>query len=97
VTYALEFHPNALKAWKELDKAVQTRFKKKLSERLENPNVPSARLRGDLNRFFKIKLSSTGHRLVYEILEPENTLFVVSVGLRDDSKVYNAAKFNTDT
>ena len=43
------------------------------------------------------KLSSTGHRLVYEILEQERTVFVVSVGLRDDAKVYNAAKFNTDT
>ena len=97
MTYELEFHPKALKAWKELDKAVQTRFKKKLVERLENPNVPSSRLRGDLNRFFKIKLSSTGHRLVYEILESENTVFVISVGLRDDSQVYNSAKFNTDT
>lgn len=97
MTYSLEFHPKALKAWKELDKAVQTRFKKKLSERLENPDVPSARLRGDLSRFFKIKLSSTGHRLVYEIIEQESTLFVISVGLRDDSEVYEAAKFNTDT
>ena len=97
MTYELEFHPKALKAWKELDKAVQTRFKKKLAERLEIPNVPSARLRGDLNQFFKIKLSSTGHRLVYAILESENTVFVISVGLRDDSQVYEAAKFNTDT
>ena len=97
MTYNLEFHPKALKAWKELDKAVQTRFKKKLSERLENPDVPSARLRGDLSRFFKIKLSSTGHRLVYEIIEQESTLFVISVGLREDSVVYEAVKFNTDT
>jgi mRNA interferase RelE/StbE len=97
VTYNLEFHPKALKALKELDKAVLTRFKKKLSERLENPDVPSARLRGDLSRFFKIKLSSTGHRLVYEIIEQESTLFVISVGLREDSVVYEAAKFNTDT
>jgi mRNA interferase RelE/StbE len=97
VTYALEFHPKALKGWKELDKAVQTRFKKKLAERLEHPDVQSARLRGDLSRFFKIKLASTGHRLVYEILEQELTVFVVSVGLRDDFEVYEAAKFNTDT
>jgi mRNA interferase RelE/StbE len=97
VTYSLEFHPKALKAWKDLDGAVQTRFKKKLAERLENPAVPSARLRGDLSRFFKIKLSSTGHRLVYEILEQESTLFVISVGLRDDSEVYEAAKLNNDT
>ena len=97
MTYNLEFHPKALKAWTELDKAVQTRFKKKLAERLEHPDVPSARLRGDLSKFFKIKLSSTGHRLVYEILEQERTVFVVSVGLRDDFEVYEAAKLNTDT
>ncbi|WP_296633043.1 type II toxin-antitoxin system RelE/ParE family toxin [Rhodoluna sp.] len=97
MTYSLEFHPKALKAWKELDKAVQTRFKKKLSERLENPDIPSARLRGDLSQFFKIKLSSTGHRLVYEIIEQDLTLYVVSVGLRDDLAVYSSAKINTDT
>jgi mRNA interferase RelE/StbE len=94
VTYNLEFHPKALKAWRQLDKAVQIRFKKKLSERLESPRVPSARLAGDLSHFYKIKLSSTGHRLVYEILENEMTLFVLSVGLREDLTVYEAAKLN---
>ena len=94
MTDNLEFHPKALKAWRQLDKGVQTRFKKKLAERLENPQVPSARLAGELNHFYKIKLSSTGHRLVYEVLDNEMILYVVSVGLREDLSVYQAANLN---
>jgi mRNA interferase RelE/StbE len=91
VAYELRFHPKALKAWGQLDKKVRERLKAKLAERLERPEVASARLSGDLNHLYKIKLNSTGHRLVYETLETENAVYVLAVGLRDDFRVYQAA------
>ncbi len=94
MTYELRFHPKALKAWGGLDKAVRERLKAKLAERLEVPGVASARLAGDLSHLFKIKLNSTGHRLVYEILEAEHAIFVLSVGVREDLKVYQEARKN---
>jgi mRNA interferase RelE/StbE len=95
VVYQIEFHPEALKAWRSIDNSVRIRLKKKLAERLITPDVPASRLSGDLSRMFKIKISSTGHRLIYEILEKEKILFVLSVGLRDDLSAYRAASKNS--
>ena len=36
--YKLDFLTQALKEWKALDRSIQTQFKKKLQERLENPH-----------------------------------------------------------
>jgi mRNA-degrading endonuclease RelE of RelBE toxin-antitoxin system len=41
MTYKLDFHPDALKEWGKLDESVKGQFKKKLKERLEQPEVPS--------------------------------------------------------
>ncbi len=64
MTYKLKFLPSALKEWRKLDKQVQKYFKKKLSERLENPHSVSDRLR-DFSNHYKIKQRATGYRLVY--------------------------------
>jgi hypothetical protein len=45
-TYELEFHEAALKEWRKLDNATRDQFKSKLAERLQNPEIPSARLHG---------------------------------------------------
>jgi hypothetical protein len=45
--YSLKFLPTALKEWKKLDNAIQSQFKKKLSERLEKPHVLPSPLRRD--------------------------------------------------
>ena len=88
--YNLDFLTQALKQWKALDKSIQTQFKKKLQERLENPHVPSSRLSGDKNRY-KIKLRSVGYRLVYEVIDSELVVVIIAVGKRDKSKIYSAA------
>ena len=44
--YELEFLPSALKDWRKLDNSINVQFKKKLSERLENPKVVKDKLRG---------------------------------------------------
>lgn len=88
--YGLKFLPTALKEWKKLDSSIQIQLKKKLKERLLNPYVPASRLHG-FESHYKIKLRSSGYRLVYEIIEDEIVVLVVAVGKRDKNLVYQKA------
>ena len=81
--YNLDFKPKALKEWKKLDNSVQSQFKKKLRQRLEDPKVPSAKLSGYEN-VYKIKLRSSGFRLAYEVKDEEIIVLVLKVGKRED-------------
>ena len=90
MTYELDFHPDALDEWNKLDGSIRTQFKKKLAERLQNPHVPSVRLAGRSNRY-KIKLRSSGYRLVYDVVDSRLIVTVVTVGKRERSAVYKAA------
>lgn len=64
MSYELVFHENALKEWEKLDSSIKEQFKKQLAKRLENPRVPSVRLRGkDMQNTYKIKLRDVGYRL----------------------------------
>ncbi|MCK5809119.1 hypothetical protein KAH37_09060 [bacterium] len=44
--YELAFVPSALKEWGKLDNSIKEVFRKKIKERLINPHVVSAKLRG---------------------------------------------------
>jgi len=90
MSYKLEFLSQALKEWSALDASVQNAFKKKLRERLKEPNIPASRLSGSKNRY-KIKLRQAGFRLVYEVLQQEIIVLVVAVGKRERNAVYKAA------
>ncbi len=89
-TYELEFVPSALKEWKKLGIPVRDELKKKLGERMKNPHVPKDRLSGGTN-LYKIKLRSSGYRLVYEVDDNIITIFVLSVGKRERNEVYKKA------
>ena len=90
MTYKLEFLTEALKEWKALDSTTKKQFKKKLTERLENPLIPSAKLLGARNRY-KIKLRAAGYRLIYEVLDNKIVVVVVAIGKRERNRVYKAA------
>jgi mRNA interferase RelE/StbE len=90
MTYKLDFYEDAYKEWKKLDATVREQFKLKLIERLENPCVPSAKLRKSDNRY-KIKLRQVGYRLVYEVVNKTITVTVIAIGKRDHDEVYKAA------
>ncbi len=90
MTYKLEFYSLALQEWKKLDFGIRQQFKKKLAERLENPKVESARLRG-MSDCYKIKLRSSGYRLVYRVFDKQVVVLVVAIGKRDKSQVYKTA------
>ena len=82
---------NALKEWRKLDGSIQAQFKKQLTKRLLEPHVPSARLHGDLQNTYKIKLRDAGYRLVYEVIEQRLVIVVMAVGRRDHDEVYLVA------
>ncbi len=87
MTYSLKFLPIALKEWENINNSIKPLFKKKLQERLNNPHIPASRLRGFENHY-KIKLKKAGFRLVYEVLDDENSVLVIAVGKREDNLVY---------
>ena len=94
MSYKLDFYEDAYKEWKKLDATVREQFKSKLIERLENPCVPSAKLRNSENRY-KIKLRQVGYRLVYEVVNTTVTVTVIAIGKRDRDEVYKAAAKRT--
>ena len=88
--YELEFKKSALKEWKKLGATIQSQFKKKLENILNEPHVESAKLSGR-NELYKMKLRQVGYRLVYEVNDAVITVTVISVGKRDKGKVYKDA------
>ncbi len=90
MSFELEFLEQALVEWRRLDGSVREQFKKKLTERLNEPRVPSAKLFGHPDRY-KIKLRTVGYRLVYEVQDSRLVVIVVAVGRRDRNAVYQAA------
>jgi mRNA interferase RelE/StbE len=89
--YSLEFHELALKEWKKLDGSIKAQLYKALAKRLQLPHVPSARLRGDLQNTYKIKLRDVGYRLVYEVIDQRLVVVVIAVGRRDHDEAYQSA------
>lgn len=87
MTYKLAFLETALKEWNELDNTLKTQFKKKPSERLLNPHIKGSKLRG-LDDCYKIKLRSSGYRLIYKVIDQRITVQVIGVGKRDKNKIY---------
>lgn len=87
MSYELRFRKEAKKEWDALGATIRSQLKKKLAERLENPHVPADRLHGAKNRY-KIKLRSSGYRLVYEVRDME---LIVAVGRREKNSVYRVA------
>jgi len=90
-TYSLEFHELALKEWRKLDGSIKSQFQNALAKRLKTPHVPSAKLHGELQNTYKIKLRDVGYRLVYEVIEQKLVVMVIAVGRRDHSEAYVSA------
>ena len=90
-SFSLEFHVLALKEWQKLDHSVREQFKKQLEKRILNPRIESAKLSGDLDNFYKIKLRTLGYRLVYEVIDRRLVILVIAVGKRNQSEVYQKA------
>jgi mRNA interferase RelE/StbE len=68
---------------------------KKLAEVIDNPHIKSAKLFGT-NELYKIKLRQVGYHLVYEVNDSIVRIMVISVGKRDNGKVYHVAMTRKD-
>ncbi|MDP2744957.1 type II toxin-antitoxin system RelE/ParE family toxin [Pseudomonas sp.] len=90
MTYSLEFDARALKEWQKLGDTVRQQLKKKLAEILLNPRIEANRLHS-LPDCYKIKLRSSGYRLVYQVIDHEVVVFVVTVDRREREQVYRKA------
>lgn len=90
MSYKLLFREAALKEWKSLDQTIKAQFLKKLKERILNPRIESARLNG-MKDCYKIKLRSSGYRLVYEVRDSQLIVSVVAVGKRERNLGYKTA------
>lgn len=90
MTYELRFLVSARKEWDKLGATLKAQFKKKLAERLEIPRVPGDALRG-IGDHYKIKLRSSGYRLVYRVEDAAVTVTVIAVGKRERDAVYKMA------
>ncbi|KQR89774.1 addiction module toxin RelE [Burkholderia sp. Leaf177] len=89
-TYELQFLVSAKKEWDKLDNTVRQQLKRKLVERLANPRVESARL-ATMPDCYKIKLVSSGYRLVYQVVDRKITVVVIAIGKRERKAVYSIA------
>lgn len=87
MVYLLDFDERALKEWHKLGATVREQLKKKLAEVLKSPRIEANKLRG-MPDCYKIKLRSSGYRLVYQVIDDKVVVFVVSVGKRERSDVY---------
>jgi len=79
-----------LKEWKKLDANIKTQFKNKLKKRLESPRVEHSRLSG-MPDCYKIKLRAVGYRLVYQVIDHQIVILVLSVGKRERNAAYKSA------
>jgi len=88
--YHLDFDQRALREWRKLGSTIREQFKKKLAEVLESPRIEANKLRG-MPDCYKIKLRSSGYRLVYQVIDERVVVFVVTVGKRERADVYSDA------
>jgi mRNA interferase RelE/StbE len=91
MTYRLLFEKRAQKEWKKLSPVIRDQFKKKLAERLHTPRVPGDKLHGRKDQY-KIKLKSSGYRLVYIVQEDVVTVYVIGVGKRENDEIYKSTQ-----
>jgi mRNA interferase RelE/StbE len=82
MSYNLKFHKKALKEWEKINPPIREQLKKKLAQRLLQPRVPADQLHGTKDRY-KIKLRSSGYRLVYEVNDQEIYILVLVIANRD--------------
>lgn len=90
MTYSLEFDAWALKEWQKLGDTVRQQLKKKLAEILVNPRIEANRLHA-LPDCYKIKLRSSGYRLVYQVLDHEVVVLVIAIDRRENQRAYRKA------
>ena len=71
--------------------AINSAFGQLAISAVEHSSIFEPAKRFDFDCAYKIKLRSTGYRLVYEVDEGEIIVFVIAVGKRENNVVYDVA------
>ena len=87
MTYRLTFLEPAKKEWDKLPYEIQRQIKSKLLKIVDNPYIPKNKLSG-LKDCYKVKLRTSGYRLVYRVYEDRVIIQIIAVGKRDKSEIY---------
>lgn len=90
--FEIEFDARALKEWKKLDGAIREQFRKKLKKLQESPRNEANKLHGELKDCYKIKLRTSGFRLIYQVIDQEIIIFVIAIGKREKAEAYSDAE-----
>lgn len=88
--YVLEFNLRARKEFDSLASSIRLQLARKLKSRLAAPRVEADKLSG-MPDCYKIKLRSSGHRLVYQVIDERLVVLVIAVGKREKNQAYAAA------
>lgn len=91
MSYKLAFEKQAFKEWQKLDSSIREQFKKKLTKILENPEIPANKLR-EIPNGYKIKLRSSGYRLIYQVDNGQVRVLVLAIGKRERNQAYETAQ-----
>lgn len=89
--YKVVFRPKAQKRFDKLDYALRQQLARKLVERASNPRIPGDALRG-MKDCYKVKLRSSGLRLIYRVSDTEIILLVLAVAGREGEEAYRLAE-----
>lgn len=88
--YKLEFRPCAAKAFHKLDHSLKQQLAKKLDQRRRGPRVPGDKLR-DMPECYKIKLRSSGLRVIYQVQDDRLVILVLAIAKREREEAYQLA------
>lgn len=101
MNWVLKFLPEAEKDLKKLDGSERILIAKAIKKVITNPvsiykggyGKPLGHKAGtDLTGLYKIKLKGAGLRVVYKLIEIENSMVIVVIGARADDEVYEIAE-----
>ncbi len=90
-TYKVVFRPRAQKRFEKLDYAIRQQLARKLVERAQMPRIQADALRR-MKDCYKIKLRSSGVRLIYRVSDEEVILLVIAVAGREGEEAYLLAE-----
>ncbi len=91
-TYKLKFDKKAKKIFDKLNPQVRSQFVGKLRKIVVNPHIEGSSLKGELSNCYKIKLRSSGYRLIYKAVDEEIVILVLAIGKRDKNQAYIEAE-----
>ena len=94
--YELKYFDEAIDDLREVDNSVRVVLQKKIMKRLRSPRVPKDALSGNLSGAYKLKDSKTGYRLLYIVLDEQNTVLVFAVDRRDKFRAYKVGAQRID-